>query len=34
VFNHFGDLERCVLRPGNVYRADGWRDVLEPMIAR
>ena len=24
VFNQFGDLERCVLRPGNVHSADGW----------
>ena len=21
VFNQFGDVERCVLRPGNVHRA-------------
>jgi hypothetical protein len=34
VFNQFGDVERCVLRPGNVHSADGWRAVLEPMIAR
>ncbi len=34
VFNQFGDLERCVLRPGNVHSADGWRAVLEPVIAR
>jgi hypothetical protein len=34
VFNQFGDVERCVLRPGNVYSADGWRAVLEPVIAR
>jgi len=34
VFNQFGDLERCVLRPGNVHSADGWRDVLDPVIAR
>jgi DDE family transposase len=25
VFNQFGDLERCTLRPGNVHSADGWR---------
>ena len=25
VFNQFGDLERCALRPGNVDSADGWR---------
>jgi hypothetical protein len=34
VFNQFGDLERCVLRPGNVHSADGWREVLEPVVAR
>jgi Transposase DDE domain group 1 len=34
VFNQFGDLERCALRPGNVHSATGWRDVLEPVIAR
>jgi Transposase DDE domain group 1 len=34
VFNQFGDIERCVLRPGNVHSADGWRALLEPVIAR
>ena len=34
VFNQFGDLERCALRPGNVHSAHGWRDVLEPVLAR
>jgi len=34
VFNQFGDLERCSLRPGNVHNADSWRDVLEPVVAR
>jgi len=34
LFNQFGNLERCVLRPGNVHSADGWRDVLEPVVAR
>jgi hypothetical protein len=34
VFNQFGELERCVLRPGNVHSAEGWREVLEPVIAR
>ena len=34
VFNQFGDLERCALRPGNVHSADGWREVLEPVVAR
>jgi Transposase DDE domain group 1 len=34
LFNQFGDLERCALRPGNVHSADGWRAVLEPVVAR
>src|SRR3989475_11137638 len=34
VFNQFGDLERCVLRPGNVHSADGWESVLKPVIVR
>src|SRR3712207_4788746 len=34
VFNQFGDLERCALRPGNVQSAEGWRAVLEPVVAR
>ena len=34
VFNQFGDLERSMLRPGNVHSAEGWRSVLEPVIAR
>ncbi len=34
VFNQFGDLERCSLRPGNVHSADGWRGVLEPVVTR
>ena len=34
LFNQFGDLERCSLRPGNVHSADGWRDVLEPAAER
>ncbi len=34
VFNQFGDLERCALRPGNVHSADGRKEVLEPVVAR
>ena len=34
VFNQFGDLERCVLRPGNVHSAEGWEDLLRPVLAR
>jgi len=33
-FNQFGDLERAMLRNGNVASADDWRSVLEPIIAR
>jgi hypothetical protein len=32
--NQLGDLERCALRSGNVHSAAGWRDVLEPVVAR
>src|SRR3954462_5672572 len=34
VFNQFGDVERYALRSGNVHSADGWRAVLEPVVAR
>jgi len=34
LFNQFGDLERCALRPGNAHSAADWRDTLEPVIAR
>jgi hypothetical protein len=34
VFNQFGDLERCALRPGNVHTAEGWCSVLEPVLVR
>jgi hypothetical protein len=34
VFNQFGDLERCALRPGNVHSADGSNDVLKPVMSR
>jgi hypothetical protein len=34
VFNQFGDVERCALRPGNVHSAADWRAVLEPVVAR
>jgi len=29
LFNQFGDLERCALRPGNGHSAEGWEDVLK-----
>lgn len=34
LFNQFGDLERCSLRPGNVHSDNGWRDVLESVVER
>src|ERR1700726_2333658 len=34
VFNQFGDLERCSLRPGNVHSADRWDCVLKPVVER
>ena len=34
IFNQFGDLERCRLRPGNVRGAHGWRGVLAPVVER
>jgi len=34
VFNQFRDVERCAMRPGNVHAADGWREVLEPVVSR
>jgi hypothetical protein len=34
LFNQFGDLERRALRPGNVHSADGWKAMLEPVVAR
>jgi len=33
-FNQYGDLERAMLRKGNVHSADNWRSVLEPVVAR
>jgi hypothetical protein len=33
VFNQFGNLERCALRPGNAHSADGWEQVLKPIVA-
>ena len=33
-FNHLGDLERVLLRNGNVASADDWRSVLEPVFVR
>ena len=33
-FNQFGDLERCLLRNGNVASADDWLSALEPTVDR
>ena len=33
-FNQHGDLERAMLRRGNVHSAANWRSVLEPVVAR
>jgi len=34
LFNEFGDCERATLRSGNVYSAERWREVLEPIVER
>jgi len=34
IFNQDGDVERAVLRPGNVASADDWHSVLMPVIER
>jgi len=34
LFNQDGDVERALLRPGNVASADNWMSVLEPVIER
>ena len=31
-FNQFGDCEGALLRPGNVHSADGWKELLEPIV--
>jgi len=33
-FNQFGDCEGAVLREGNVSSADGWRELLDPIVKR
>jgi hypothetical protein len=33
-FNQFGDVERSLLRDGNVHSAKDWRAVLAPVVAR
>ncbi len=34
MFNQDGDVERVLLRNGNVHSADDWRSVLEPVVER
>jgi len=33
-FNQFGDIERTLLRRGNVYSSDDWHSILEPVVER
>ena len=33
-FNQYGDVERALLRNGNVHSADDWQSVLEPIVER
>jgi len=33
-FNQFGDLERALLRNGNVYSSEVWESVLKPVVKR
>ena len=33
-FNQFGDMERALLRNGNVHSSYDWQSVLEPIIKR
>jgi len=33
-FNQFGDLERALLRNGNVYSSEVWEAVLKPVVER
>ena len=34
LFNHLGDCEGAMLRPGNVHSAERWREVLDPVVER
>ena len=34
LFNHFGDCEGAMLRPGHVHSAERWRELLEPVVKR
>jgi len=33
-FNQFGDCEGAMLREGNVSSAEGWRELLDPIVRR
>ena len=33
-FNHYGDCEAAMLRPGHVHSAERWQQLLEPVAAR
>jgi len=33
-FNQFGDCEGAMVREGNVSSADGWRELLDPIVRR
>jgi hypothetical protein len=33
-FSHYGDLEGCQLREGNVHSAKDWKAVLDPIVVR
>jgi hypothetical protein len=32
-FNQYGDIERALLRNGNVHSSDDWQSVLEPVMS-
>jgi hypothetical protein len=34
VFNPYGGFKGAHLRPGNVHSAEGWRELLEPIVDR
>ena len=34
MFNHFGKLERCAVRHGDVLGTDDWQEILDRVIAR
>jgi hypothetical protein len=34
LFNQLGDCEGAMLRPGNVHSAEGWQELLEPVVKR